>query len=135
MFTADQYQLLDFGQGRRLERFGDYILDRPCPAAENIPRADPGAWAAADARFEDLDADQGLWHVRSELPERWCISHGNLQFELKRTPQGQGGLFPEQAENWEWLLKNAECGVGSGECSSYSSSLIPHPSSLKILNL
>ena len=52
MFETDQYRLIDFGEGRRLERFGPLVLDRPCPAAENAAKADPAAWDAADARFE-----------------------------------------------------------------------------------
>ena len=59
MFTPDQYQLLDFGEGRRLERFGEVTLDRPCPAAERITRADPAAWPLADARFDAARAPRG----------------------------------------------------------------------------
>ena len=45
MTAPDEYQLLDFGAGRRLERFGQITLDRPCPAAEPFEQADPDAWA------------------------------------------------------------------------------------------
>ena len=51
MFTPDQYSLLDFGQGRRLERFGPLVLDRPCPAVEGVPCGDGGRWLEAVARF------------------------------------------------------------------------------------
>ena len=103
MFQADQYQLVDFGEGRRLERFGPLVLDRPCPAAENAARADPAAWAEADARFDRGEGQQGTWQCRRELPERWTISHGPLVFELKRTEFGHLGLFAEQAANWDWI--------------------------------
>jgi hypothetical protein len=53
--VADAYQLLDVGGGARLERFGDRVTDRPYPAALGA-RADPGAWAGADLRF---DRDRG----------------------------------------------------------------------------
>ena len=53
------YQLLDFGDGRRLERFGQIMLDRPCPAAEAFERADPDAWQQADARFEGREDEKG----------------------------------------------------------------------------
>jgi 23S rRNA (cytosine1962-C5)-methyltransferase len=153
MFHTDQYQLLDFGNGRRLERFGRLLLDRPCPAAEKMAPINPGAWDFADARYEESGPEQGDWLTAADLPERWTVAHGNLQFELKRTPQGQVGLFPEQAENWDWLRRNAECDMRNAECqppprsetpvseresSAFSispSSLIPHPSSLKVLNL
>ena len=105
MSTAEVYQLLDFGDGRRLERFGDIVLDRPCPAAEAFQRADPDRWPQADARFEGRENQMGRWTDRRELPERWTVSQGPLRFELKRTAFGHLGLFPEQAENWEWIVR------------------------------
>jgi 23S rRNA (cytosine1962-C5)-methyltransferase len=103
MFTSDQYQLIDFGNSRRLERFGEITLDRPCPAAESMPPADPAAWKTVDACFETINEQEGRWICRRELPDRWTVAHGALRFELKRTPFGQIGLFPEQAENWDWI--------------------------------
>ena len=68
MFTPDQYQLIDFGDGRRLERFGPWWLDRPCPAAEQIAAGRPGGVAAADARFERDDGDRRGVGVAGEPP-------------------------------------------------------------------
>ena len=99
----NDYQLLDFGDGRRLERFGAITLDRPCPAAESFQQAEPDAWTRADARFEGRDQERGQWTYRRELPERWTIAHGAMRLELKRTDFGHLGVFPEQAENWEWI--------------------------------
>ena len=104
MFTPDQYQLLDFGDGRRLERFAGITVDRPCPAAEGIAAADPRAWQTADARFERGDGEEGQWTCRRELPEPWTIiAHGSMKLLLKPTIFGHLGVFPEQAENWDWL--------------------------------
>ncbi len=105
MFTTDQYELLDFGDGRRLERFGDVTLDRPCPAAEGIVRADLAAWPRADARFDRGDAQEGQWTCRRTLPQTWTIAHGPLVLELKRTAFGHLGVFPEQAANWQWIAE------------------------------
>jgi 23S rRNA (cytosine1962-C5)-methyltransferase len=101
--NIDPYQLVDFGDGRRLERFGPITLDRPCPAAERSARAFPEAWMRADARFDGRNEEEGQWTCRRELPERWTIAFGPLQFELKRTNFGHLGLFPEQAGNWAWI--------------------------------
>ena len=103
MDTSDPYQLLDFGDGRRLERFAGMILDRPCPVAEGIERADPAAWAAADARFERGNGDAGQWTCRRPLPPQWTIAHGSVTLELKCTQFGHLGIFPEQAGNWQWI--------------------------------
>ena len=111
MFTPDQYQLLDFGHGRRLERFGPLRLDRPCPAVEELSKTDPSLWERVDARFVRIEKDQGQWESEGELPPRWTISHGQVSFELKRTEFGHLGLFPEQAANWDWIVRQL------GECS------------------
>ncbi len=105
MFTPDQYELIDFGDGRRLERFGPWLLDRPCPAVEQIARADPDAWSQADARFERDDGEEGRWISQRELPERWTVKYESITFELRPTAVGHLGLFPEQAANWQWIAK------------------------------
>jgi 23S rRNA (cytosine1962-C5)-methyltransferase len=147
----DGCQLLDFGDGRRLEQFGDMVLDRPCPAAESFQRARPEMWKEADTRFAGRENEKGQWTDRRELPERWTISHGPLQFELKRTDFGHLGLFPEQAENWTWItesIRRLECGDSSPLSFAKRSKLendlsphdesgdeSPHPRRPKILNL
>lgn len=124
MFSDDQYQLLDFGDGRRLERFGSVTLDRPAPAAELLKRANPTAWASADARFEGRDEAKGQWTDRIALPERWSVAHGSLCFELKRTDFGHLGVFPEQAANWDWIAE---------QCRAFSSQ--QSVEKLRVLNL
>jgi len=124
MFTLDQYQLIDFGNGRRLERFGDITLDRQCPAADEMLQADPATWQKADARFEGVNEQEGNWICRRELPDCWCVAHGTLLFELKRTPFGHIGLFPEQAENWDWIDRQYRLSVSQRSLER-----------LKILNL
>lgn len=103
MFSSQAYQLLDFGDGRRLEQFGPLRLDRPCPTAEGLLQAHPELWAAADARFERTTATTGQWCGCGELPERWTIAHGPIRLELKRTEFGHLGVFPEHAANWDWI--------------------------------
>jgi 23S rRNA (cytosine1962-C5)-methyltransferase len=139
MSVRNDYQLLDFGDGRRLERFGEIVLDRPCPAAEAFQRADPDLWKQADARFEGREQQRGQWTDRRELPERWTVSLGSLQFELKRTEFGHLGLFPEQAENWGWIAEQCRsAGVppaGSIENSSLASGNAGGTPVLRLLNL
>ncbi len=108
MFSPEMYQLLDFGDGRRLERFGPWVLDRPCPAAEGLARSDPAAWTTADARFERTGATEGRWSLAREMPERWTIAHGPIRLELKRTEFGHLGVFPEHAANWDWIEERVQ---------------------------
>ncbi len=102
MLAPDQYQLLDFGDGRKLERFGRYVLDRPSPAAEGTPRRFPPLWDTADAHFERGEHRTGEWSGASEIAP-WQARVGPLVLELKLTEFGHLGLFPEQADNWRWI--------------------------------
>ncbi len=103
MFTDDQYELIDFGDGRRLERFGRYVVDRPAPAAAGIARCEGIVWNSADARFERQSATAGAWIERQAATSSWQIRHGALVFTLRATDSGAVGVFPEQAENWDWI--------------------------------
>jgi len=103
VFSSDQYELIDFGDGRKLERFGSYVLDRPCPAAERTSRSRPSLWNSADARYRRTDSSSGAWSPDGGLPKSWTIRHGELQFDLRPSPFGHLGIFPEQAENWDWI--------------------------------
>ena len=93
------YELLDAGDGRRLERFGDVVVDRPAPGADEPPR-DIDGWTAADLRF---DRYVGWSASRGDVPESWELTEGDLRFELRPTATGQVGLFPEQAPNRSWV--------------------------------
>jgi 23S rRNA (cytosine1962-C5)-methyltransferase len=101
----NDYALLDFGDGRRLERFGAVVVDRPCPAAEFVARAEPSLWQQAHARFERTSAESGQWIFTGDVPERWTIRPGDFHVELKFSPFGHLGIFPEQAANWEWIAR------------------------------
>jgi 23S rRNA (cytosine1962-C5)-methyltransferase len=105
MFTTDQYELLDFGDGRKLERFGGAVLDRPSPVAEGTRPQEPSLWSAAIARFERTAADRGTWRWRGALPEPWTIAHERMTLELKPTEFGHLGLFPEQSTHWDWIAE------------------------------
>lgn len=150
MFSEQEYVLVDFGAGRRLERFGPLLLDRLCPVAEGIRRGAPALWSQADARFVPQKPDlpplspknrqnqqnrsknasnalgfRGVWEPLTELGRQyfnaetvadasqgqraetlssqpWTINcAGRFVFELKGSPFGHLGVFPEQAENWD----------------------------------
>jgi 23S rRNA (cytosine1962-C5)-methyltransferase len=105
MFATDQYQLLDFGAGRKLERFGPYRLDRPAPAARDVAPRKRDLWSTADARFERAEGERGRWSLAREIEPSWYVHHGPLALEVKLTEFGHLGLFPEQAENWKWIAQ------------------------------
>jgi 23S rRNA (cytosine1962-C5)-methyltransferase len=90
-------ELIDAGHGRRLERFGEVVVDRPAPGATE-PRRDRTRWAESDLHFK---RGRG-WTGRRDL-EPWTVSVEGLTLELRPTPAGQVGWFPEHATLWAWL--------------------------------
>lgn len=106
MFASDEYQLLDFGAGRKLERFGGVVLDRLCPAADGVTRGNSEAWKQAIVRYERTSGDKGLWQTGgAAFPSPWTLSHNSFRLELKLTDFGHLGVFPEQAANWDWIAE------------------------------
>ena len=123
MFEATEYELIDFGNGRKLERFGAALVDRPSPAATSFSPAEPDRWSEATARFgtarhdsarhdsaRSSDDARNQWHGRAESAaaiepdeQPWAVRHGATRFLLRRSESGNVGLFPEQAANWDWI--------------------------------
>ncbi|MEW6428423.1 MAG: class I SAM-dependent methyltransferase [Thermodesulfobacteriota bacterium] len=96
----NDYQLLDSGNGRKLERFGPVVLARPAAQAVWPPQR-PELWEEAAASF---DREHGLnWHGRERLPKEWVISVDGIRMQLSPTDFGHLGLFPETREMWCWL--------------------------------
>lgn len=111
MFEPSQYELLDFGVGRKLERFGGEVLDRPSPAAEGIALENPGLWTSATARFSLEGGGKGQWseHETTEGAS-WLVAHGDARLLMQQSASGNVGLFPEQASNWDWIAgRVSEC--------------------------
>jgi len=98
------YELLDFGKGRKLERFGDLVVDRPSPAAEGYAPSRPDIWANAHAQFQ-RDGQKGRWLGSRSGPLIVEMANPQIQFQLDLLPSGQIGIFPEQAANWRWLYR------------------------------
>jgi 23S rRNA (cytosine1962-C5)-methyltransferase len=110
MPSPSDYELVDFGGGARLERFGDRLVDRPHPGALGS-RANPEAWPAADLRF---DRDRG-WSGPALHHGPWPVETDGLTLELRPTDAGQVGLFPEHLGMLGWLRARAERRAAGGQ--------------------
>jgi 23S rRNA (cytosine1962-C5)-methyltransferase len=97
MDRTNGWELIDAGDGRRLERFGGRIVDRPAPTATERRRAPASTWSDADLVY---DRDRG-WHG-ADL-EAWAVDLDGLRLELRPTEAGQVGLYPEHRAHWPWL--------------------------------
>lgn len=97
------YQLIDFGRGRKLESLGGYTVDRPSPAAEcSQPALSERVWAGADARYW---LDRRAWEFRRPWPAGLVLHAGPFRLPFRPTPFGHIGCFPEQAAQWSWLAR------------------------------
>ena len=126
---ATNVELLDSGRGRKLERFGDYILARPCSQAVWEPRLPRSAWERAHASFDRDDGQQ--WHNRSALPECWDVLVDGQRFRLAGTDFGHLGIFPEQRAQWRWIRDRIGAVLARGSGGSQS----PVPCPVALLNL
>lgn len=105
-----EYQLIDSGDGLKLERFGEITLIRPEIAAIWPRSLSEREWnTSATARFVQKDAKSGYWEEFSHLSPAWEIRYpfldGSLHFSLKPTQFKHVGIFPEQAVNWEHIAR------------------------------
>jgi 23S rRNA (cytosine1962-C5)-methyltransferase len=94
------YELIDSGAGRRLERFGKYILNRPDPEVMWSKNLEESEWDKADAKFID-----DKWVKKPNFPEKWELEVNSLKVNLKLTPFKHVGIFPEQIDQWSLIQK------------------------------
>lgn len=106
-----QYELIDCGNFEKLERFGDYILARPEPQAiwdKKLPKSE---WdKLLHAHFSQTASHKGVWKKAKQIPDNWTLDYvyknNKLTFKLALTSFKHVGIFPEQAENWDFIIDN-----------------------------
>jgi 23S rRNA (cytosine1962-C5)-methyltransferase len=100
------YALVDSGDGKKLERYGRFLVIRPEPQCWWEPRLGADAWAKADAVFDPAaedDDEGGRWRFSERPPESFPLSWGPARFHARFTAFRHLAVFPEQAANWAWL--------------------------------
>jgi len=105
LYPADwtSYELLDFGEGRKLERFGQLIVNRPKPSAV-YKKSDPSIWYSATHRFKEDKGQKGAWDKEiAPFQIDYQTGKHKLFFQLKQTAFKHLGIFPEQAVNWQFI--------------------------------
>lgn len=100
--SSMDYELVDSGDGEKLERWGKILMSRPDPQALWPKRLPESEWQKADAYFT-RDSDKAEWVFRGKAPSEWPIDFSGLKFLIKPTAFKHTGLFPEQSPNWDWM--------------------------------
>ena len=95
----DKYSLLDSGDQQKLERFGEYVIVRPCSQALWKPMLAKEVWDRADAFFS---RDGGnTWTFKKKLPGVWFSEVEGVLFKISPTDFGHLGVFPEHSLLWK----------------------------------
>lgn len=99
----DDYQLLDSGKGKKLERFGDRLIVRPEAKAIWKPVLARPVWEQANAEF--VDGDGSGWKIRDMTDNRWMLNYSGLKFWCEIERSKQVGVFPENSAHWSWIAE------------------------------
>ena len=96
------YSLVDSGDGKKLERFGNFLFSRPEPQALWSPRLSLKEWEKSSGVFlsssNSLNDDStGKWSLKKYLPLRWEMKFENIKFFATPTPFRHLGFFPDQS--------------------------------------
>ena len=98
------YEILDMADGRKLERWGSYVLDRPDPQIIWKDKTHVKLWQKADAKYFRNNKGGGHWENITNVPEAWQIKYKDLTFNVKQMGFKHTGVFPEQAVNWDYMI-------------------------------
>lgn len=102
--TWQAYALLDSGNKKRLERFGNTVLIREDPRAWWQPDLPEHVWNKADAWFEERKDERGIWHFNKPVLDTWWLDFDGIQLETRLTDMSKHvGVFPEHVAHWRWM--------------------------------
>ncbi len=117
------YELLDTGEGEKLERFGMHKFVRPYEDAVWAKTLSKKEWAEIDGKFwSSKKGAKAGWKMERKFAERWPMEYKGIKFMASPTPFRHLSFFPEQAVHWDFIEQKI-------------SDALPHVSGLKFLNL
>ena len=97
------YEIIDAADGKKLERWGDIVLNRPDPQIIWPTTAPSKSWENTNAIYHRSKSGGGQWQYFTDVPEAWQITYKHLTFNVKPMGFKHTGLFPEQAVNWDFM--------------------------------
>jgi len=107
MVDFPDYELIDFGRGRKLERFGSEVLDRPESMADDAQKRNPKIWSSAEYIFNETQSNKGIWTPDSSFEWKVILRVNNteLKLNLSKGKFKHVGVFPEQLAHWQLIEK------------------------------
>lgn len=102
------YKIIDMAHGEKLEKWKNVCLIRPDPQVIWKEELHKDEWKKADAVYLRSQSGGGNWSYNKSIPKSWQISYKNLIFNIKPMGFKHTGIFPEQAVNWDWMIKKIQ---------------------------
>jgi 23S rRNA (cytosine1962-C5)-methyltransferase len=119
-----EYELIDSGYGRKLEKMAGFLINRPEPQAMWTPKLTKNDWEKADAVFMGNDGEDegvhGRWQNNGIQGEAWKTLFDGIKFNGMLTNFRHIGYFPEQCAHWEWLKAQTKPGMKILNLFAYS---------------
>ena len=103
------WALIDCGNGRKLERYGDVRVVRPEPQAMWAPAQEDWDPEATFVPASDEEGG-GRWVEHRPIPRQWELSRGKVRFAASLTPFRHLGFFPDMAPQWDWMRERSDDG-------------------------
>lgn len=100
-----EYKVIATGDGEKLEKWGNITLLRPDPQVIWHAKTPLASYKDVDAVYERSRTGGGMWKFKHNVPSEFTISWRDLTFSLKLMGFKHTGLFPEQAVNWDRMMK------------------------------
>lgn len=97
------YTLLDSGNGRKLERFGNFTVIRPEPRAIWKPVLPANHWDKSISEYKELSVGKWGWDSKTDAPTQWEIDFNSINLTIETKNSRQVGVFPENAAHWDWF--------------------------------
>ncbi|MCM1305826.1 MAG: class I SAM-dependent methyltransferase [Firmicutes bacterium] len=103
-----EYGVIATGDGEKLERWGELTLLRPDPQIIWHAKKPLRSYKGIDAVYERSATGGGKWIFNREIDTNFKLHWRDLTFSLKLMGFKHTGLFPEQATNWDRMMKLVE---------------------------
>jgi 23S rRNA (cytosine1962-C5)-methyltransferase len=124
------YELLDTGEGEKLERFGKYIFVRPYEGAVWQKTLSEKEWNKNDGKFWSskkgahtsrarlvAKATEVGWKLKTKITDKWEMEYKGIKFLATPTPFRHLGFFPEQASHWDFIEEQIKEAISRGSPS------------------
>ena len=103
---AGDYELIDFGAGRKLERWGDFLVE--CPDRLALGKPASQQWSADWVYVQELGSG-GHWQpTRSGLPREWQVTVNGQQLVCRLDEQGRVGFRGRELSCADWICQRIE---------------------------